>query len=231
MDFDNLSKTWDSFGKKDPMKAILDWDGKEGRNWKPEEFFKVGEEEISFIINEVEKRLPFEEKNRSLDFGCGVGRLTFPLAEIFKESHGLDISEQMIIHASKHCIKKGKSNCTFHHNRKEHLGLFKDAYFDFILSIIVLQHMEPRYFLRYITEFLRILKYGGILIFQLPDTTENYAPYEQYTDEIEPVMEMFGKGKDDIVAYIEKHEGQLIDVVEDSSCGENLKSYRYFVTK
>jgi SAM-dependent methyltransferase len=40
--------------------------------------------------------------------------------------------------------------------------------FDLIYSNIVLQHMEARYSKRYLEEFIRTLRVGGLAIFQIP---------------------------------------------------------------
>ncbi|MDJ0715131.1 MAG: hypothetical protein QNJ54_13040 [Prochloraceae cyanobacterium] len=42
---------------------------------------------------------------------------------------------------------------------------------------------------------------------------------------------MFGIEKADVTAFVEKNGGTILDVVEDLSCGLDLKSYRYFLTK
>lgn len=45
-----------------------------------------------------------------------------------------------------------------------------------MLSIIVLQHMEPRYARAYIAEFLRVLRPGGVACFQVPATMSTPLP-------------------------------------------------------
>lgn len=49
-----------------------------------------------------------------------------------------------------------------------HLRLFDAGSFAFIISNIVLQHVQPSLATEYLREFLRILAPGGVLIFQLP---------------------------------------------------------------
>jgi SAM-dependent methyltransferase len=53
-------------------------------------------------------------------------------------------------------------------NETDDLAQFPDAYFDFIYTARVLQHMQPEYSTRYLREFLRLLAPGGVLVFQLP---------------------------------------------------------------
>jgi len=59
--------------------------------------------------------------------------------------------------------------CRYSVNVASDLGLFQDSQFDFIYSNCVLQHMEPSLALSYIREFVRVLKPGRSLVFQIPD--------------------------------------------------------------
>lgn len=61
------------------------------------------------------------------------------------------------------------SNCNYLLNEKPDLSVFSDNTFDVIVSMLVLQHMHPRYMHSYIKEFCRILKPGGVLMFNVPD--------------------------------------------------------------
>ena len=106
------------------------------------------------------------KRGRALDFGCGVGRLTQALAERFDAVHGVDIAASMIDLAERH--NRFGDRCKYHLNEKDELSLFADGSFDFVLTFICLQHMEPRYARRYLAEFARIVAPGGVLYFQLP---------------------------------------------------------------
>jgi hypothetical protein len=64
--------------------------------------------------------------------------------------------------------------CQYYLNSREDLRLFDNDSFDFIMSMRVLQHMQPEYSERYVREFIRVLAPGGVLVFQLP--TERVAP-------------------------------------------------------
>ena len=62
---------------------------------------------------------------------------------------------------------------------------FPNDSFDFIYSNITLQHINPLYSKRYISEFIRILRPRGILIFQLP-CRKNYRNIKQLVKAVVP---------------------------------------------
>src|SRR5262245_195166 len=169
MKLKNLQNHWDAFGQVNPMGAILTenslavpWD----RQWEPKAFFQTGVKEIDHVM-EYAATLPVTfARQRALDFGCGIGRLTQALAAHFSKIHGVDIAPSMI-EAARQFNLHGE-RCHYHLNPASDLRLFRDDYFDFIYSNIVLQHMEPRYSQKYIQEFIRVLVPGGLLVFQLP---------------------------------------------------------------
>lgn len=231
MDLTNLQKTWNSLAENDALWAVLSWEDKKDGKWNPEEFFEVGRGEVRYILSEVEKRQPLPSRQNALDFGCGVGRLTLALGEHFDHVHGVDIAPRMIAAAEQFKQGTSASNCTFHLNQQDDLRLFEDDSFDFVLTVIVLQHMEPRFTMNYIREFIRVLKPDGICVFQLPDETENRAGYTEFDDATEPVMEMYGVASEKVTAFLQKQGAEVLDVVEDQSCGPDLRSLRYFVTK
>ncbi len=103
---------------------------------------------------------------RALDFGCGAGRLTQALASRFAHADGVDIARSMIEAAEQlnHC-----PNVDFHHNTAADLALFGTDAFSFIYSSIVLQHMRSALALGYISDFVRVLSPGGILVFQVAE--------------------------------------------------------------
>lgn len=103
---------------------------------------------------------------RALDFGCGVGRLTQVLVTRFDHCDGVDIAASMIAEARR--INRFGERVDYHVNARPDLSLFESGSLDFVLSFIVLQHMEPHYAAYYLREFVRVLKVGGVTVFQLP---------------------------------------------------------------
>lgn len=241
-----LQKNWDGFAKADPMYAILTDGNKRGNKWNVDEFFKTGIDEIDFLMKNIQK-LKFPNRQitkaqitKALDFGCGIGRLTQPLAKYFHYAYGIDISPSMINLANKY--NKYGERVKYIVNESEYLKKFVDNEFDFIVSIITLQHMKSEYIIGYIEEMLRILNNGGILIFQVPDEISvfdgnSYVNRMEYYDEfeingktVELVMEMNGIKRKLVENTIENKGGIIIDIQKDDSAGQ-LASYHYYVTK
>jgi SAM-dependent methyltransferase len=166
MELTQLQRHWDELSKTDPLWSILTLPGKENRQWDPDEFFRTGDGEVTEALEFVRSlNIPIAHR-AALDFGCGVGRLTQALCRYFEGCCGVDIAPTMIDLANT--FNRYGEHCRYYVNPREDLRLFDDDTFDFILSLIVLQHMRPEYSERYVRDFIRILAPGGVLVFQLP---------------------------------------------------------------
>jgi len=160
---------WDVLAASDPLWAILSDPSRRGRRWDLATFFRTGEREISTLMHQlarlsgVESSIPL---NAALDFGCGVGRLTQALATYFASVVGIDVSEGMVAHARR--LNRHGDRVTYIANARADLGVVGDRRFDLVYTDLVLQHMPPEQALGYLSEFVRILRSGGCLLFQLP---------------------------------------------------------------
>ena len=76
MNIKRMRDNWNKWGETDPLFAILTDPQKQGGKWKLEEFFETGAREINDVMSYVEGLSIPLERQRALDFGCGVGRLT-----------------------------------------------------------------------------------------------------------------------------------------------------------
>jgi ubiquinone/menaquinone biosynthesis C-methylase UbiE len=161
------SQDWEELANLDAYWAILSSpQGKYGK-WNMGEFFRSGEVEIAGIMAQAEQLGYPTGRERALDFGCGVGRLTRALSQHFRYCDGVDISEAMIAKARE--LNGTLPDCTFTVNKREDLDAFPDDHFDLIYTSLVLQHLPNRQaILSYLAEFIRTLKADGMLVFQLP---------------------------------------------------------------
>lgn len=160
-------RDWEELGEMDPLWAILSDPNRQYRQWDLEEFFHTGKEDVAAIFKIADELGLPGQHHRALDFGCAVGRLTRALAPRFGECQGLDISEPMVKRARE--LNSSISNCSFDVQTEPKLRRFHQNYFDCVLSILVLQHLpgEPE-ILTSISELVRVLKRGGLFVFQLP---------------------------------------------------------------
>jgi SAM-dependent methyltransferase len=157
---------WEQFADADPLWAVLSDPSKRGRRWEVEPFFETGRREISLVLYQLAELSHPAGREAAFDFGCGVGRLTQALAEHFESVTGVDISTRMIELARS--LNRHGDGVKYVHNTAANLAPFPSDRFDFIYSDIVLQHVAPEMAERYIREFLRILRPGGITVFQVP---------------------------------------------------------------
>jgi SAM-dependent methyltransferase len=243
MDLKDVQDNWNRFGETDPFWAVLAWPGMEEGRWDPDAFFATGQEEIDAVMDYVDALGLDLIRGAALDFGWGVGRLTQALAHHFDEVHGVDISETMIDIARK--FNQHGDRCQYHLNLSDDLALFDDNAFDFLYSNITLQHMPPRFARGYILEFLRVLKPGGLAIFQIPSRprsviqrllqpvkpTAFWRWYQKMRYGNEPVMNMYGIPHPEVAKLLAQHRGRLVDVQADESADAAWESFRYAAQK
>ena len=130
-------------------------------------FFATGRQDVNQVLQVLADRGVTVERGRALDFGCGVGRLTRALAERFDSCDGVDVAASMIERARE--LNQDGERVRFHHNESADLRLFDDGSFDFVVALIVLQHMQPQLMRGYMREFLRVLRPGAVAFFNVPD--------------------------------------------------------------
>ncbi len=140
-----IEKQWDQFGEENPYFAVVTLNKFNKENLDDEvlsDFFVSGEEYTARIWNEIENNLkPNFYPKRSLDFGCGVGRLAIPIAKRSKKSVGVDISQKMLDEAKRNADKLNIENIEFVKGDDD-LSRLKEK-FDFVHSFIVIQHINP----------------------------------------------------------------------------------------
>jgi SAM-dependent methyltransferase len=164
--FRALARNWEALGDADPLYGVLSDPSKQGRQWSQEDFFESGRAHVDMLLRMLSSARASVVPGACLDFGCGVGRLTLPLSEHFEWTIGVDVAEPMIDAARDHAPTGAR--CEFVLNRQPDLRCFADGTFDLVHSSLVLQHIPPGISLRYVGEFVRVCKPGGLVVFQLP---------------------------------------------------------------
>lgn len=166
--------------KKQLKKMEADWDQRARENarhyvdtarqeWTDEEFFASGrrtleEEVLTDMTNICQGRDPKQMK--VLEIGCGAGRVTRALSDVFGEVHGVDVSGEMIERARR--ALADRPNAHFYKNNGMDLAVVPELRFDFAFSIIVFQHIPNLAVIEnYIREVQRLLRPGALFKFQV----------------------------------------------------------------
>jgi ubiquinone/menaquinone biosynthesis C-methylase UbiE len=101
-----------------------------------------------------------------LDVGCGIGRVEKYLALYCRELYAVDVSAEMLRQAQERLAEL--SNVSLHHASATDLSFAQDGMFDFVFSLLVLQHMEKEDAFLSLREICRVLKPGGLAYLQFP---------------------------------------------------------------
>lgn len=171
----HVGEVWERLAQVDPLWAVLSEPDKQHRRWNLAEFLQTGVDEIEALLADLDG-FGSGRRGAALDFGCGVGRLTQPLALSYDRATGVDISPTMIETAQT--LAGALSGATFIVNERPDLAVFDDSVFDLVYSNIVLQHMPPDLARSYLAEFFRIVRPGGFVVFQIPShLTDEWLPF------------------------------------------------------
>src|SRR5258707_724332 len=161
-------------------KMRLDWDRRARENarhyvensrgeWSDADFFESGRQSIAQqILNDPDNIYQGKDPKamRVLEIGCGAGRLTLPLAELFGEVHAVDVSGEMVARARQALVEH--RNAHVYQNNGCDLSIVPPLAFDFAFSMIVFQHI-PSYDVieNYVREVHRLLRPGALFKFQV----------------------------------------------------------------
>jgi SAM-dependent methyltransferase len=158
-------RDWEDLASFDPWRAILRDPGRE-RPWAMDEFLATGERDAERALAAAAGHGLPHRRLRALDFGCGLGRVTRALARRFNEVLGLDISPTMIRLARE---LDGGRQVRFEVGAEQELRSLPEAAFDFVLSLLVLQHLRTAEEVeRVVSALTQRLAPGGALVLQVP---------------------------------------------------------------
>jgi len=150
----------------DPLWTILSYPEKKFGKWDSGEFFSTGDREAERVLAMCKSHGVRVAYGKLLDFGCGVGRMTRAFSRHFTSCVGIDASENMIRLARD--FNSGQPRCEFIASEASQLP-FEENTFDFVFTVLVLQHLPSKgMILQYISEFLRVAKDHGTIVFQVP---------------------------------------------------------------
>ncbi|GIU77140.1 MAG: hypothetical protein KatS3mg005_0378 [Bryobacteraceae bacterium] len=162
---DKMRQDWDERARENARFYV----NTERTDWTDEDFFESGrrtvrEEILTDMINICQGKDPKQMK--VIEIGCGAGRVTRALAEIFGEVHAVDVSGEMVELARE--ALRGMPNAHVYQNNGMDLGVIPPGEYDFAFSSIVFQHIPSREIIEnYVREVHRLLRPGALFKFQV----------------------------------------------------------------
>jgi ubiquinone/menaquinone biosynthesis C-methylase UbiE len=129
-----------------------------------EAFWSGGEEALTRLLEGLAVKI--EPGQVVVDIGCGLGRLTRPLAQGAERVIAIDVSSEMLQRAQT--LNAHLDNVEWIHGDGSSLRPVADASVDVCVSHVVFRHIpDPAITLGYIREMGRVLKPGGLAAFEL----------------------------------------------------------------
>jgi cyclopropane fatty-acyl-phospholipid synthase-like methyltransferase len=172
---EKMQRDWDERARENARFYVAT--GQEA--WTDEEFFASGErtvaeEILTDMINICQEKQP--KQMRVIEIGCGAGRITRALANIFGEVHAVDVSGEMVARARQ--ALAGTGNAFIYRNNGKDLAVLPEGPYDFAFSTIVFQHIPSREVIySYVKEVHRLLRPGALFKFQVQgDATMETTP-------------------------------------------------------
>lgn len=171
----HIRDSWTELGAGRPHYSVLAADEflPDGFGSSSERFWRSGDIEATIIAAALARcGLGAPEQKICVEYGCGVGRVTVPLAARFAEVDAYDISRTHLELAEQRASLLGADNIHFHPCGDGLPDQLRPC--DFFYSRLVMQHNPPPLIVRILRLALTSLKVGGIAIFGLPIYIEGY---------------------------------------------------------
>ncbi|MGD9879906.1 MAG: methyltransferase domain-containing protein [Reyranella sp.] len=218
-----IAEQWERLGESKPHWSVLTEERflPERITETEEAFFSSGQHDRNRLLATIARvgRDPAEFRI-ACEFGCGLGRVTNHLAESFERVIACDVSRSHLVRARARSHEIGRGNITYRVSMLPHFGMTMP--FDLWFSIIVLQHNPPPIMAMILQRMLRLLRPGGLAVFQVP----TYAPgYEFNVDEYltSPVapggIETHYLPQPSLFRIIDDAGGLVTELVEDGYVG------------
>ena len=173
---------WEAFAAREPYFSVLTAPKFLRANVTPDrerEFYESGEQLVDWMLRTIDLRVQAEFAPMSiLEYGCGIGRLAFPLAKTGAAVYAVDRSPAMLDIARREAQRRGLDHITFFTPG----ALFgQPRKFDLVSCYLVLQRMPPREGLALFQTLLGFLGPGGIAVVHVPHRAIAANPWRDAT--------------------------------------------------
>jgi SAM-dependent methyltransferase len=167
---------WQAWGEAHPYYGVItdaQYRGKVLPAEIKEQFLTTGREYVKEVLDSCRHYFGDVSTQSSLDFGCGVGRLLIPLAEVSSHAVGVDIAQSMLDETAANAVARGIGNVTLARTLEQIPA--DRGKFTFINSYIVLQHIPTDLGLAIIMELLARLEVNGCAVLHVTYARGRYV--------------------------------------------------------
>lgn len=218
-----IAKAWQKFGEDDPHWSVLTADEFRADRIAQtiDHFYATGADVVTRACAMLLRNgASLDAISSVVDFGCGVGRLSFALAERFKSVLAVDVSLPHIRLAEEHAAKIGSKRVKFQVMRNlQELDDLPSS--DLIFSQIVLQHNPPPIIAQTLKRLFMAVAPGGYALFQVPTYIHGYSfKVKQYLSTDQEQMEMNALPQRVVFAIARESGCFPLEVREDTLAGD-----------
>lgn len=204
------------------------------RDQGDESFIRGGWEQFNLLDTALARSEILRSRFKCcFELGCGYGRATQILSDLFPRVIAADISAPHLNATKEYTERLGRRNIIFMHVNK--LDSLRDLpSFDLFFSRFVLQHDPPpiqRYILNLV---LSKLDPGGMGYFQMAVYNPRYSfDVAEYlaTEPDHRIPEMHIFPQPELFKLLAQHDCRPIDIREDSSAGPTAISFHLLIEK
>jgi SAM-dependent methyltransferase len=226
--FAHVRSTWRQLGDDEPFWSVISQEEFRGRSTEDRDaFYELGRSNVAELIDTLRRhRIDPNELATCLEFGCGVGRVTWLLAGKFAQVTGCDVSQAHLAIARSVLDERGINNVEFVQlddpNDVSELPMV-----DLVYSMIVLQHNPPPVIDHQLRLLVGRLNPGGVAVIQVPTYAAGYSfSIEEYLNDVDSNrgMEMHLVPQERVFRAARDTSCDILEVFEDNWTGLLPKS-------
>jgi SAM-dependent methyltransferase len=181
-------------------------------------FEASGHDDLNLLLSVLIRNGLNEDLFRHVcDFGCGVGRVSLPLAGRFARVTGCDISPPHLQVAREAAAARGIGNVEFVAVEPPDFGMREP--FDLWFSHLVLQHNPPPIMVAILRRMFALLAPGGAALFQIPTYVQGYrfdtAAYLRSPSD--NAMQIHALPQGEVLALAREAACDVLEIREDAS--------------
>ena len=225
--FERIHQEWEFLGNSDPYWSVVTQPHYHMDEFElhREEFYLSGKYSADIFLASLRRNaINYNQFHTCLEVGCGVGRVTKYLADVFQKVIASDISEQHISLAIDYLKTQNIGNVETRH-WKDIWSLMHTEKVDAIYSVITLQHNPPPIIAWMLKTLLNMLNKGGVASIQIPTYLTGYLfETERYLNSVAPkTLEMHFLPQNEIFKIIDEVGCICLEVREDTMVGSEDK--------